>query len=183
MSNFGYAAGVDPNTGVIYRTREAAERDAGRSIGINAAGMPIGTVIAERRAPLAGDPGACLKLIKIAHRDAPHGLEKSDPVVIETKPVEPTHKLSENEHITDPVSVTDLIRKAQSNPGAIEDLERGYSGREIAAIAKAAAAKPREVGNSDFDKVSLPLRKAIAEFDSIVRRAVERGLRPLAKFA
>ena len=146
-------------------------RRAARGMGLTAAaGMqtPLPVEFREQH----GDPTACFKMLKSMQ---PHGLEKSEPVVVETKP-EPTRKLSQTESVTGPVSVTDLIRKAQSNPGAIEDLQRGYSGREIAAIAKAAAAKPREVGNSAFDKVSLPLRKALASFDSIVRDAVERAM-------
>lgn len=175
MSNYGYVANVDPNTGVIFTSRAAAELDAGRAIGINAAAMPLGTQIAERALARTGDPDACLKMIKIAHRDAPHGLEKSEPVAVETKP-EPTRKLSETEAITGYVSVTDLIRKAQSNPGAIEDLERGYSGRECAQLAKAAA-QPKEVTAFDLETLSPALKKAIAEFDGagIARRLLKRA--------
>ena len=147
-------------------------RRAARGMGLTAAaGMqtPLPVEFREQH----GDPTACFKMLKSMQ---PHGLEKSDEPVVVAKP-EPAHKVAgTTEAITGPVSVTDLIRKAQSNPGAIEDLQRGYSGREIAAIAKAAAAKPREVGNSAFDKVSLPLRKALASFDSIVRDAVERAM-------
>src|SRR5208282_4732360 len=41
-------AGADLNTGVIFTSRAAAELDAARNIGINVAGMPVSTQIAER---------------------------------------------------------------------------------------------------------------------------------------
>ena len=168
-------AGAWPGTDVIYRTRADAERDAARSIGISTAGLPPGTVIAERGPARATDGDAVFKVALAKAYSTPHGLEKSEPVVVETKP-EPTRKLSEAEAITGPVSVTDMIKAAQAQPGAIEDLERGYSGREIAAIAKAAAAQLRRVTNADLDKVSLPLRKAIAVLDGMVADTVARIL-------
>lgn len=171
-------AGAHPNTGVIFTSRAAAELDAGRNTGINTGGLySPHTEVVERRAAVAGDPGACLKMLKSMQ---PHGLEKSDEPVVVAKP-EPAHKVAgTTEAITGPVSVTDMIKAAQSNPGAIEDLARGYSGREIAAIAKAAAAKPREVTNKVLDGVSLPLKKAVVVLDEMVRRAVERSLAKLA---
>ncbi len=174
--NLGIAA-MDSRTEQAF-TREQYDRTV-RSEAIPGVGGVAGnTEVVERRAPLAGDPDRCLKMLKSMQ---PRGVEKADAPAADAKP-EPTRKLSETEAITGPVSVIDLIRKAQTNPGAIEDLERGYSGRELAALAKAAA-KPREVTAFDLETVSPKLRKAIAQFDSIVRRAVERGLRPLAKAA
>ncbi len=139
------------------------------------AGAWVGTESAARCAPIAGDPGAALKMIKVVHRDAPRGVEKADAPAADAKP-EPTRKLSESERITGPASVTDLIRKAQGEPGAIEDLERGYSGREQAALAKAAAAKPRQVTASTLDHASPALKKVLGDFDQIVRRAVKRAM-------
>ena len=179
-ANQGIAA-MDPRTEQAF-TRDQYDRVVRGEAIPGAAAVAGNTEVVEWHAAVAGDPGACVKLIKIAHRDAPRGVEKADAPAADAKP-EPTRQLSETEHITGPVSVTDLIRKAQSNPGAIEDLERGYSGREQAALAKAAAAQPRRVSNADFDKVSPELRRAVATFDAIVKRAVERSLRPLAKIA
>ncbi len=110
-------AGADPNTGVIFTSRAAAELDAARNTGINTGGLySPHTEVVERRAAVAGDPDACVKMIKLAHRDAPHGLEKSESVVIDAKP-EPTRQLSETERITGPTHVTALIKAAHGDPG------------------------------------------------------------------
>ncbi len=162
-------AAMDPRTEQMF-TREQYDRIV-RSEAIPGVAAAGNTEIAELAPARTGDPDACRKMLKSMQ---PHGLEKSESVVIDAKP-EPTRQLSETERITGPASVTDFIRKAQTNPGAIEDLERGYSGREQAELAKAAA-KPREVTAFDLETVSPTLRKAIAQFDSIVRRAVKRAM-------
>ena len=41
-------AGVPLGTDVAYRSRQAADREAGRAIGINCAGMPVGTEVVVR---------------------------------------------------------------------------------------------------------------------------------------
>ncbi len=106
------------------------------------------------------------------------GVAKS--VAVEAETVEPT-ALRETEKITGPESVTALIRKAQSSPSHIFELQRGYQGRaESAELAKAAAAQPRQVTNADFDKVSPELRRAVAMLDTMVKRAVERSLSKMA---
>ncbi len=177
MSNRLGIAGMDPRTEQAF-TREQYDRVVRSEATpiVAAAGNPE---VAERGPARTGDPDACRKMLTNMQ---PHGLAKSEPVVVEAKP-ERTRKLSESERITGPANVTDLIRKALSSPSHIFDLERGYGGREQAALAKAAAAKPREVTASTLDSASPTLRKALGEFDAIVRRAVERGLRPLAKAA
>jgi len=164
---------MDPRTEQAF-TREQYDRTV-RSEAIPGVGGVAGnTEIMERCAPLAGDPDVCRKMIKIVHRDAPRGVEKTD-APADVKP-EPTHKLSETEAITGPVSVTDMIKAAQAQPVAIEDLERGYSGREQAALAKAAA-QPKEVTAFDLETLSPALKKAIAEFDGagIARRLLKRA--------
>src|SRR5208283_5676207 len=102
-------AGMDPRTEQAF-TREQYDRTV-RSEAIPGVGGVAGnTEVVERRAAVAGDPGACVKLIKLAHRDAPHGLEKSEPVVVETKP-ELVHRLEgTSEAVTGPRDVTALIK-------------------------------------------------------------------------
>jgi hypothetical protein len=66
--------------------------------------------------------------------------------------------------------ITRLIRKAQDSPNHPFELQRGYSGRAQAELAKAAEAptpKPKVVA-ADLDHVSPTLRKALADFDARV---------------
>ncbi len=151
-------AGLPKGTDVIYRNRADA-LNAGNHNHL-VAGAPIGTeVITERAAAPMGNVDEIFKAELAKVYDNPQGLNKSETVeVVETEPS----------------SALDLIRKAQSAPLDIFDLDRGYSGREQAALAKSAEAKPREVTASDLDHVSPTLRKALGDFDQIVRRALTR---------
>jgi hypothetical protein len=162
--NTWFVAGDDPN--ILYTSREAAQRDIARGFGINTAGLSPNTEVVERRAAVTGDPGACLKLLKSM---SPRGLSKGD-AVIEQKPL--AAKVAE----TVKASVHDLIKAAQGSPLHVEDLERGYGGREQASLAKAAAAEAEKIGADDLDRVSPTLRKVLGDFDAIVRRAVKRAI-------
>lgn len=106
-------AGMDPRTEQML-TREQYDRTVRSEATPGVAGMPVGTTFAERAPAVAGDPGACLKLLKSL---LPHGLAKSEPVAVETKP-EPTRQLSPNERITGPTHVTALIKAAHGDPGS-----------------------------------------------------------------
>ena len=72
----------------------------------------------------------------------------------------------------DPVS---LIKLAHGNAMAIEDLARGYLGREQRAIAKAAAVEREKIDASKIAKVSPELRKVLADFDAMVKRYMNRA--------
>ncbi len=170
MSNRLGIAGMDLRTEQMF-TREQYDRTVRSEAIRGVAGVAANTEVVERRAAVAGDPDRCLKMLKSMQ---PHGLEKAEPVVI-AKP-EPVHKVEgTTEAITGPTDVTALIKTALASPGAIEDLERGYGGRECAQIAKAAA-QPKEVTAFDLETVSPTLKKALGDFDQIVRRAVKRAM-------
>lgn len=159
MANLGIAGGAG-NAGVIF-TREADARNAGNHVHIAAGQFEV----VKRAAPIGGDPDESLNLIKNL---LPRGLAKAEYVVDERKPN------VENERITGPASVTDLIRKAMQTPGSIEDLERGYTGRELSQIVKAAEAAPKEVTSDDLDHASPLLRKVLSDFNEMVKRQVAR---------
>src|SRR5208337_2997125 len=102
-------AGMDPRTEQMF-TRAQYDHTIRSEAIPAAANVPGNTEIVVRRAAVAGDPGACAKMIKLAHRDAPHGLEKSEPVVVEDKP-ELVHRLEgTSEEVTGPRDVTALIK-------------------------------------------------------------------------
>jgi len=168
MSNQGYAAGLPVGTDVIYTSRESALAANARAIGINAAAVPIRTEIAERGPARASDGYQVFKAYLAKAYDAPHGLEKSEPVVVVEAKSE-TRKISETERVTGPASVTDLIKAAHGNAMNVEDLERGYGGREQADLAKAAA-RPREVTASNIERTSPELRAAAEDLAEMTRR-------------
>lgn len=162
MANHGTIAGAG-GMDVIFR-HEADARNAGH--GKSIAGIPVGTEFISERGPVRatnGDEVFKAALAKVY--DNPQGLKKAEYVETET-PRDAT------EAITGPAAVTDLIRKAMKQPGAIEDLERGYSGREQAALAKAAA--PKTVTRTALDHASPILKEALSEFDQFVRSHTSR---------
>src|SRR5208283_1532091 len=162
-------AGMDPRTEQMF-SREQYDRIARSEAIPGVAAVAGNTEIMERRAAVAGDPDACLKSLKSVQA---RGLEKAD-APADAKP-EPVHRVEgTTEAITGPRDVTRMIKVAMGSPGAIEDLARGYSGRECAQLAKAAA-QPKEVTAFDLETLSPALKKAIAEFDGagIARRLLK----------
>ncbi len=165
-------AGMDPRTEQMF-TRQQYDRIVRNEAAPGVAGVAGNTEIMERRAPVSGDPDRCLKLLKNL---TPHGLAKAEPVnVVEAEEI---HAVAgTTEAITGPRIVTQLIKAAMGNPGAIEDLCRGYEGR--AAVAKATA--PRGVTAFDLETVSPTLKKVLGDFDQIVRRAVAKHMPAISK--
>ena len=162
MSNhFAVPNGTD---NLLYRNVDSALAANARAVGINAAGMPVGTEIAERGPARASDGDQVFAKALSKAYDTPHGLEKS----------EVARDADDVIDLDDPASVTDLIRKAHGDPAAIEDLPRGYRGRELSKIAKAAATKESEVTAATLDDASPTLRKVLGDFDAIVRRQIAR---------
>lgn len=127
------------------------------------AGLHPGTETIEVREPVAGDRDACLKLLKSMQ---PVTMIKAQ----EPEPDEPTVRKAD---LTE-ASVTDLIRKAHSNPGAIASLEAGYAGREQLHVAAMSTPVTKADVASDLDRVSPELKKALSGLDSIVKRVMSR---------
>ncbi len=145
---------VPKGTDVIFTSRAAAERDIARTIGINVAGMDRGTEIVTFREPVKGDPDACLKMLKNMQ---PHGLAKS----------EVARDADEVIDLDDPNAALGLIKTAHGTALNVEDLQRGYGGREQAALAKKAA-------TSTSERVSKRLQKAIDIFEAMSLRQMNR---------
>jgi hypothetical protein len=90
------------------------------------AGIGPGAEIIETKPLIAGDPDACLKLLKNL---APRALTKANEI--------------ETSHPTGLERVDDLIKSAMRSPAPIRSLEAGYAGR----IALEADALSKSVGS------------------------------------
>ena len=107
-SNLGIA-GLPPGTDVVYRTTDAAQRDIARTIGINTAGLPVGTTRAERAPARLTDGDEVFKAALVKAHDAPKVLKSE----------EPTERKSDHEVAGDRVTqegrVVNLIKTAHAH--------------------------------------------------------------------
>ena len=114
-------AGLPIGTDVIYRNRQDA-LNAGNH-GINAAGMPVGTEIAERGPVRSTDGDAVFKAALLKVYDTPNGILKSE-APVERKS---DHEIAGNRREQEE-RVTNLIKLAHANRAVWEPFAENQSG-------------------------------------------------------